>query len=465
MKSTFQTLLTLLVLFTISNCTTETNTSVTPNLSVRWKLEKNYELQGQSVHNAIFAITNNNSTELGSNWEMYWNQSPRGIISIDSSKHIDIQRINGDYYRMRPKKYFSLGPKETVVIKMTGQVWMIKEADGPVGIYLVSNPGDEETLHPLKDFKIEPFTNAEQVTRGKNDNEAIPTAEYLFDQNKKLKLLPGDQWYKSIPSPTYYKKTQGVFNIKNGLTLLTSESLIPAGKLFLESLQTLHGIKGTTTFDKADITVILDGTLPDSEGYQLSAGDGEIRITAKDKAGAFYGFQTLLNLIEKRGKETIIEACEIRDAPAYSYRGIHLDVTRNFQSKATILKMIDVMASYKVNKLVLCMTEDEGWRLEIDGLPELTQVGSKRGHPAKDGSNLEPAYGSGPLVNNPNGSGFYTRADFKDIIQYAHQRQVDVIPMINFPGHARAAIKAMEYRYNRLMKEGKEKEALQFRSD
>jgi hexosaminidase len=463
MISKFHYFFYLLIFIGFCSCTSETETGSTPDISVQWTLEKNYEYNGQNIHAVTFTITNNASTPLGDNWEMYWNQSPRGIIEIDSSKNVEILRINGDYYRMRPKEGFSLAAKQSVEIKTIGNVWLIKESDGPVGVYLVSNPGDNETIHLIKDFKISPFTNPDQINRGKNDHEAIPTATYLFEQNKKLSKLDSDQWYKSIPSPTSYQQTEGNFSIKNGLTLLTSESLIPEGNLFLASLETLFGVKGTTTTGEADITVILDGTLPDAEGYQITVDDNKIRITAKDKSGAFYGFQTLLNLIEKQGEALIVKSCEISDAPAYSYRGVHLDVSRNFQTKATLLKMIDIMASYKVNKIVLCMTEDEGWRIEIDGLPELTQVGSKRGHPTKDGSHLEPAYGSGPFIDNPTGSGFYTRADFKEIIQYAHQRHLDIIPMVNFPGHARAAIKAMEYRYNRLMKEGKEKEALQYR--
>jgi len=145
---------------------------------------------------------------------------------------------------------------------------------------------------------------------------------------------------------------------------------------------------------------------------------------------------------------------------------LHMDVSRNFQTKETILRFLDLLAFYKVNHFLFYTTEDEGWRLEIDGLPELTQVGAQRQHTSgKDTPVLHPAYGSGPNANADGkyGSGYYTKADFIEILKYANERHIKVIPEVNLPGHARAAIKAMEARYERLMKEGKTAEANEYR--
>ncbi len=143
-----------------------------------------------------------------------------------------------------------------------------------------------------------------------------------------------------------------------------------------------------------------------------------------------------------------------------------MDVSRNFQTKETILRTLDLMARYKMNHFLLYTTEDEGWRLEIEGLPELTQVGAQRQHTAgPDAPAMHPAYGSGPVAyeKGTHGSGYYTKADFVEILKYAAERHIRVIPELNFPGHAMAAIKSMEARYQRLMKEGKEKEANEYR--
>jgi hexosaminidase len=155
----------------------------------------------------------------------------------------------------------------------------------------------------------------------------------------------------------------------------------------------------------------------------------------------------------------------INDAPRFGFRGFLLDVSRNFQKKEAVLKLIDLLSFYKINALNFRMTEDEGWRLEIKGLPELTEVGAKRGHTLDDANFLPPSFGSGPFTDaeNNHGTGFYTRADFIEILKYANQRHVQIVPEICFPSHARAAIKAMEKRYRFYMEKGDQKAAEEFR--
>ena len=110
------------------------------------------------------------------------------------------------------------------------------------------------------------------------------------------------------------------------------------------------------------------------EWYQLqiNAKDESIKIIGQDKSGLFYGIQSLISLAE--GSNMMVPDADIVDEPRYKYRGMHVDVARNFQNKDSILKLLETMATYKMNKLHLHLTDDEGWRLEIPGLPELTQV-------------------------------------------------------------------------------------------
>ncbi|MEL6141950.1 MAG: family 20 glycosylhydrolase, partial [Bacteroidota bacterium] len=109
-----------------------------------------------------------------------------------------------------------------------------------------------------------------------------------------------------------------------------------------------------------------------------------------------------------------------------------------------VLKLIDLMSLFKLNKFHFHLTDDEGWRLEIPDLPELTSVGSNRGYTPNEEDHLHPSYGSGPTPGQAYGSGYYSRQDFIDIIKYAGERQIEIIPEFDLPGHARAAIKAME---------------------
>jgi len=139
-----------------------------------------------------------------------------------------------------------------------------------------------------------------------------------------------------------------------------------------------------------------------------------------------------------------LPAIRVVDAPRFGYRGFMLDVARNFQSKSAVLRALDLLARYKLNVFHFHLTEDEGWRLEMPSLPELTAVGARRGHATDSARHLPPAWGSGPAVNGRWGSGFYSRADYAEILRYAAARHIEVIPELEMPGHARAAIKAME---------------------
>lgn len=130
-----------------------------------------------------------------------------------------------------------------------------------------------------------------------------------------------------------------------------------------------------------------------------------------------------------------------------------LDVARNFQSKEELLKILDVMGRYKLNKLHLHFSDDEGWRIEIPSLPELVEVGAKRVHPSQ-GKGLLPSYGSGAKGQQNMSNGYYSKTDFIELLQFAALRNIEIIPEVEFPGHARAAIQAMELRKKRLDKEG-----------
>ncbi len=451
------------VIFIVAACQNEKQEQNEIELGILWKLEKNFSQTDRPVHEAVFTLTNKSGNKLGNNWELYWNQVPREIISIDSTKNLEIERINGDYYRMRPTEAFSLAPDASLELRYISGVWMIKEADGPTGLYTVLNPGKTQQIAVVDDFTITPFTKAEQIHRSKNDKTPIPTAEYLFLQNEKLSELSNDQLYKVLPVPKAYEAQKGRFLMNKNISIKANDLLKNEADLLIADLKNNFGVTAQrTTAPDAAINIVV-GKAVSGEQYEIEVDPNKIWIRAGNEAGAFYAGKTLMQLIEKEDNQLFIKACRLNDAPAYAYRGFHLDVARNFQTKEAVLKMIDIFSDYKVNKLVLCMTEDEGWRLEIDGLPELTQVGSKRGHPSEAGTHLMPAYGSGPFTNNPTGSGYYTREDFKEIIRYAKARHIDIIPMVNFPGHARAAIYAMEYRYKKLMQEGKQKEAEQYR--
>jgi hexosaminidase len=186
-------------------------------------------------------------------------------------------------------------------------------------------------------------------------------------------------------------------------------------------------------------------------GYHLAIKAGSIEIVASDPEGAANGLASLAQLIDVQRRVPLLV---VDDAPRFDFRGLHIDVARNFHSKAEILAILDQMATYKLNRLHLHLADDEGWRVEIAGLPELTAVGSRRCHDLAEQTCLIPQLGSGPDPSTPV-NGFYSRADYVEIVRAAQARHIQVIPSFDMPGHSRAAIKAMEARSTRLRAEGR----------
>ena len=184
-----------------------------------------------------------------------------------------------------------------------------------------------------------------------------------------------------------------------------------------------------------------DGKAIPAEGYRLSVGADRIEIRGADVAGAFYGAQTLRQLLPtemyaRTGKPltATVPAMEIEDWPRFGWRGLHLDVGRHFMPKARILEFLDAMALHKLNTFHWHLTEDQGWRIEIKRYPKLTKIGAYR---ADDMLKYDPPTYSG----KPHG-GFYTQAEVREVVRYAAARHITVVPEIEMPGHASAAIAA-----------------------
>lgn len=443
------------------------------DVAVTWALETNFAEGGG--HRAHFTIRNHSRVELTSaNWEMYWNMSPRAVKPGSMTAGVTIQWVNGDFYVMKPKDGFRLRPGEEVEIGYTGTGAMIKESDAPTGLYLLLHAkGGSYQLYSVREYSIAPFAGPDQINRHANDAEPIPTAAWLFDDHALITELPADRVQLIVPSPRMLALEEGYFEIDARTAVsyaagLQSEAALLAAFL-TEMLQSPVSIRESRVSGRHDIHLARrEVEIPGSYSLRVSPSAGV--VISGDAAGVFYGSQSLKALLppEQLGQksESIrVRAVRILDAPAFGYRGMHLDVARNFHAVATVKRLLDAMAFYKLNKLHLHLTEDEGWRIAIEELPELTQVGAVRAHPTDASAHLQPSYGSGPFADATTGygSGFYARAQYIDLIRYARERHVEIVPEVNVPGHSRAAVKAMEYRYRRLMQEGREAEAEQYR--
>lgn len=181
------------------------------------------------------------------------------------------------------------------------------------------------------------------------------------------------------------------------------------------------------------------------EGYRLSVAKDGIKVVSSDDAGRFYALETLKQLASKDGKDGVkVPVVEIEDSPRYSWRGVHLDECRHFFGKETVKSILDLMARYKLNRFHWHLTEDQGWRLDVPGYPELVKYGAVR--PASPRHGTWPTTGSKEDADKMNGVKYgpyyYTEADLREIVAYAAARHIQVVPEIELPGHVYAALAA-----------------------
>ncbi|MDQ8003315.1 MAG: family 20 glycosylhydrolase [Pedobacter sp.] len=245
-----------------------------------------------------------------------------------------------------------------------------------------------------------------------------------------------------IPAPVAIQKGSGTFAFDKTVVILSAN---PKNAKIAETLKSFAATKGLNlrvvqtlaAGQKAiEITSVGADQLP-SEGYQIKVSANKIKLIGKD-AGLFYALQSLMQLTPDKSTDGKIHIpnVEINDYPRFSYRGLHLDVGRHFFPMSFLKKYIDVMAAYKLNNFHWHLTEDQGWRLEIKKYPKLTEVGASR-----NGTIIGNYPGSGGTDNEVY-KGYYTQAEAKEIVAYAAARYINVIPEIELPGHASAAIAA-----------------------
>uniref|UniRef100_A0A0B7ACD8 beta-N-acetylhexosaminidase n=1 Tax=Arion vulgaris TaxID=1028688 RepID=A0A0B7ACD8_9EUPU len=298
------------------------------------------------------------------------------------------------------------------------------------------------------------FTYTDDKSNAADLKQVIPTPTYFHVTSDKL-MNVDSRWWNITACDGQFLKEAKYLSEKSGISL--SEKLFSS----LDCDQKPHKI---ITLRTADVKLAFEKPLC-LEAYEIIVDTSceYIQISASEAAGAFYGVQTLLSLLAPSLNKNsgMIQDCTIRDAPRFQYRGMHVDVSRNFHSKEEILRLLDCLATYKMNKLHFHLTDDEGWRLEIPGLSELTEIGAKRGHDPNEDTCLLPMLGSGPFPQGL-GCGFYSVEEYREILRYAACRHIEVIPEIDMPGHSHAAVRAMRVRYNKLMADNKKQEAEEY---
>lgn len=265
-----------------------------------------------------------------------------------------------------------------------------------------------------------------------------------------------------IPEPVDATRTgSGTFVLGSGAWVQTAPELRPAARTWSSTTANAfgidlsvapaptgpsdaHGAPGALPSTEPAVRFTTDPDLPD-EGYAIRIDDRGITVRARDLAAAHSASRTLQQLagpqafrtapLSSQSTEPQFEHLEIRDNPRMQWRGVLLDVARHFLPKNSVLRFIDHAAAHKLNVIQLHLTDDQGWRMEIKRFPRLTEVGAWRTQSAKG------VWQAGTYDGQPHG-GFYTQDDLREIVSYARERGVTIVPEIDVPGHVEAAVAA-----------------------
>ncbi len=244
-----------------------------------------------------------------------------------------------------------------------------------------------------------------------------------------------------IPAPAQTQRANGHFTLDANVPLIANgDAAATVARGFAERLERSRGIalslrSGDAQSSSRAIEFVLDGSLPSSsdEAYELSVDVSRMRIRARSAHGLFAGGVTLWQLLTQDATKTAridVPALRIEDAPRFAWRGVMLDSARHFQPPDFVKHFIDEIALLKFNTLHWHLTDDQGWRIEIKRYPRLTQVGAWRDS-------------AGEFSGTPTRvGGFYTQDEIRDIVHYAAQRHVTIVPEVDMPGHMQAAIAA-----------------------
>ncbi len=413
-------------------------------IALHWRKAPSYNGKDNLELNLVLKNTGTQVVDL-KNADLWFN----AIFPIEARQATDytLSDENGNLFRIRFADNVQIQPQDSLLLSYTSKYPILNVSNVPNGFYLQdrSNPAVVNPLS-LHATAIKPDANEQALYWAK-----------LYDKNVSRQVSTASKLV--LPTPKSIKEQQGKLVLEGAISYWVD----PAFQSEMSNLQTFATLFGQLTFiggeEKKAKVQVKKAAGYGKEAYALRVNKDGVLIEASEGPGVFYALQSLRSLIAPSafdGSTLTLPLVDIKDEPRYAYRGFMLDISRNFKDKSTILKYIDLLSHYKINTFHFHFIDDEGWRIEIAALPELTAVGANRTAAFGSGDGIQPSYGSGSTATSEH---FLSREDFIDILRYAKQRHVTVVPEIETPGHARASIKAMEARYHSFLAKGDKKEA------
>ena len=390
----------------------------------------------------------------GGQWSLHWNQFSGAIQAESLPEDIRILPTkNRQYWQLEfgPSHTLKPGASLRFSILQTGIIRRL--VMGPLGFFVHSNTsGKNYDLERVVHWK-----NAKGIA-----DLNLPTAADRYASYEGITSLEISKLNWVVPTP---KKMilEGKYGPLPNSLFIDFGPFKENTSFLINRFQKGLGLKISQAKEGALLEVKKSKTLSE-EAYELKLAENKITLEVNSYSGLFYGMTSLHQIFltaEKEGNGLPI--LHLKDAPRFGHRGFMVDLSRNFFPKNKVLQILDYMAFYKLNLLDIKLSDDEGWRIEIPGLKELTDIGSKRGYTTDETDRLFPMYGSGSGDVESNGSGYLSRKDFIEILEAAKQRNIRVVPQLSFPSHARAAVIAMKARYENLLAKGEEKAANEYR--
>jgi hexosaminidase len=390
------------------------------------------------------------------------------VIQADSDA-FGVRLINGDLHVLEPRPGVTLKGGADYRIKLWAQNHFFSAYYPMPNMFLVSGKLAPEVIaatRPTSDPQsglellpfVAPMTNEARLgTQAAGDETRWQTAELAFGEFAQHKAGKADVGI--IPTPAVVTPGKGpALDLTRGVRLSLSGISRSEIEAALSDLAQ-SGVRDGSSGPLLHLRVARNSGLK-PEGYRLLTRDAAIEVIAADPSGARYALETLgQQAAFEKGR---LSRLDIEDSPRFGFRSLHLDLARNFHSKTEVLKIIEQMGRYKLNRLHLHLGDDEGWRLEIAQFPELTKIGGYRCFDPGETRCLLPQLGSGP-DRNTSVNGYLSSADYIEILKSAKARGIEIIPEFDMPGHSRAAIHSMEARYHRLIAIGRKAEAEKFR--
>jgi hexosaminidase len=362
--------------------------------------------------------------------------------------------VTGDLVELRPTEAFEgLRPGQSLRVDLVMEYWMCFQSDVMPRWYVIA-PGAQARVLACTDTEdlgafvaegepqvwrrhhLDRTTYQVPATRyaglaevpdvAHDPTRIVPPAREVTALGGRVDLSAGVAWQLPLPGDQV-----------QALAAAAAELGVPAGPYRIEG-------------------ALIDQVGQPPGSYLLAVGAAGARIEAADLAGLRHGSRTLLALVDPT--TGMLPAVRVADGPRFAYRGLMVDLARNMVGLPVLHRLVEEMAAVKLNVLHLHLSDDEGWRLEIPGLPELTDVGGRRGHTEDESDRLLPQLGSGPS-SDTSGSGWLTRDQYVGLVRAAAARGVEVIPEIDMPAHCRAAVVAMEARYRHILAHGGSEDA------